>query len=73
MNKNEINFRLNEPYDPKDGEFHIMDSVSGYNIPEFFNEVVLLEFRNDLCSDSNWRNKIAKIISPIIKELNEKI
>lgn len=69
--KGEVTFRLNEPYDPKEGVCHTMDSIITSNWPEYYTNVALLEFRNDYCSDPKWRKKISNLITPIVKELQD--
>jgi predicted N-formylglutamate amidohydrolase len=70
--KEGINYRINEPYDPKVGLCGAMDCVTGYNWPKWQTEVVMLEIRNDYCSDPVWRKKHANILAPIIEELQKK-
>jgi predicted N-formylglutamate amidohydrolase len=67
-----VTYRLNEPYKPEDGVCSAMDALNTYNSPEWETDVVLLEFRNDYCSDPTWRNKQVNMLSPIIEKLNNK-
>jgi len=48
-----------------------MDSIITSNWPKYYTSVALLEFRNDYCSDPRWIKKISKIITPVIRELQE--
>jgi len=64
-----INYRINEPYNPKQGVCHAMDCISNYKSPDWFTEVVLLEFRNDCCLDRKWRKKQVEILSKIVEYL----
>jgi predicted N-formylglutamate amidohydrolase len=62
-------YRLNEPYSPQDGVCFAMDSLTTWNMPEWTTETVLLEFRNDYCSNPAWRRKQVKMLSGLINEL----
>jgi predicted N-formylglutamate amidohydrolase len=64
-----VEYRVNEPYHPKEGVCHAMDNIQTYNWPESQTDVVLMEFRNDHCSDSKWRKKQISILKPIIDQL----
>jgi predicted N-formylglutamate amidohydrolase len=70
--KEGVSYRLNEPYKPEDGVCFAMDAVNTWNWPHWSTDVVLLEFRNDYCSDPAWRKKQVNILSPIINELKNK-
>ena len=67
-----VSYRLNEPYKPEDGVCSAMDALHTHSWPEWYTNVVLLEFRNDYCNDPIWRRKQVKMLSPIIEELKHK-
>jgi len=71
--KHGIIYRLNEPYSPDEGVCYAMESLMFWNLPDFETEAVLLEFRNDHCSNPKFRNKIVDIMTPIVNELNKKV
>jgi hypothetical protein len=48
-----------------------VDSLSSWNSPEWDTGVVLLEFRNDFCSDNTWRKNQVKILTEVINQLKE--
>lgn len=70
--KEGVSYRLNEPYKPEDGVCFAMDAVNTWNWPEWSTDVVLLEFRNDYCSDPAWRKKQVDILAHIVNELKNK-
>lgn len=61
------------PYDPKEGVCHAMDTIITSLWPEQYVKCALLEFRNDLITQKEYRENMVKIISPVLKELSEKI
>lgn len=63
---------MNEPYDPKEGVCHALDSFVNYKMPdiEVPIEGVLLEYRNDYCSDPVFRRHQAELMSEVIKSLH---
>ena len=67
-----VSYRLNEPYKPEDGVCSAMDALNTWNWPEWSTDVVLLEFRNDYCSDPRWRKKQVNMLTPIIEELKHR-
>lgn len=69
--RHEINFRINEPYTPMEGVCHTMDSVQTWGWPDIKTETILFEFRNDMCSDPQFRKNQVKILAPIFEELNK--
>jgi predicted N-formylglutamate amidohydrolase len=69
--KQGVNYRINEPYTPQEGVCHAMDSLYVYNWPEWYTDVVLLEFRNDYCEDPAWRKKQVEMLAPIIDSLKQ--
>jgi predicted N-formylglutamate amidohydrolase len=48
-----------------------MDCVSTSLWPEQEVKCAMLEFRNDLITDSNYRENMVNILSPVIKEFNK--
>ena len=68
--KSDIKFRLNEPYDMKEGFCHAQESMLSWNHPDT-PEVIILNFRYDLCSKYRWRNKFLNTIIPAIQELSD--
>ena len=70
LNNKGIRCRFNEPFDMSEGTCNAQDAMLSWNYPEV-PEVIILNFRNDLCSYSKWRKEIANIISPIINSLSE--
>ena len=56
-----MSYRINEPYNANDGLCYNLDVMTSYKYPTL-TEGVLLEFRNDYCSDPNWREKITEIL-----------
>lgn len=71
--KNNVDYRLNLPYDPKEGVCFAMDSVSTSLWPEFVVKTAMLEFRNDLITDVKYRANMVNILAPVFMELNDKI
>jgi predicted N-formylglutamate amidohydrolase len=69
--KNGVNYRLNEPYNPSEGVCHAMDSIITYDSPNKEVITCLLEFRNDYCSDKEYRKKHVNLLSPIVEELGK--
>lgn len=67
-----VSYRVNEPYSPKDGVCQAVDALNTWNWPEWYTDVVLLEFRNDYCSDPSWRKKQVNILSQIVDTLKDK-
>jgi len=70
--KEGVNFRINEPYKPGDGTCHTLDCLETYNAPDWLTDVVMLEFRNDFCSDPSFRKRQSKMLAGIINELKNK-
>lgn len=66
-----VDYRLNEPYHPNEGVCHAMDCMSTYKWPEWYTQVVLLEFRNDYASDPKWRRKQVEILSKVVEYLKD--
>jgi predicted N-formylglutamate amidohydrolase len=64
-----VTYRLNEPYSPQDGVCFAMDSLTTWNMPEWTTDTVLLEFRNDYCSDPSWRRKQVKMLTGLVNDL----
>jgi predicted N-formylglutamate amidohydrolase len=64
-----ITCRLNEPYDMSGGQCHAQDSMMNWNHPDR-PEVVIMNFRSDLCTKRKWRKEISDIIKPVITELS---
>ncbi len=64
-----IKCRLNEPYDMNDGFCHAQDSMISWNHP-YTPEVLIMNFRNDLCSKSKWRKQVLNIMTPVLEELS---
>jgi len=61
------------PYDPKEGVCHAMDTIEVSLWPEQYVKCALLEFRNDLITQPKYRANMVKILSPVIKELSQRI
>ena len=59
---------LNEPYDMKSGVLNAQDNIISWKHPDK-TEVVMIEFRNDHCSNPEWRKKMIDAIIPIIDSL----
>lgn len=68
--KNNISYRLNEPYHPRDGVCFVLDSLQSWTSDK--TDVILLEFRNDYCSDPVFQKQIANIFTPILQSLQNK-
>lgn len=66
-----VNYRINEPYHPNEGVCHAMDCISTYKWPDWYTQVVLLEFRNDYCSDTKWRKKQVDMLTKVVEYLND--
>jgi predicted N-formylglutamate amidohydrolase len=62
---------LNLPYNPNEGVCHVMDSVSTSLWPEQEVKCAMLEFRNDLITDSIYRENMVNIITPVIRDFNK--
>lgn len=67
-----MNYRINEPYDARDGLCFTLESIISHNQPNATERVegVMLEFRNDFCSNKDFRRKQSLILGEIIKSLN---
>lgn len=50
-----------------------MDVVSTSLWPEEEIKCAMLEFRNDLITDPNYRANMVNILSPVLRELNDLI
>jgi predicted N-formylglutamate amidohydrolase len=66
--KDGISYRLNEPYKPSEGVCFAMDCIETYN-DAGRTDAVLLEFRNDYCSDKSFRERITNVMTPLINDL----
>jgi predicted N-formylglutamate amidohydrolase len=64
-----IKCRLNEPYDMKGGQCYAQDTMMNWNHPHV-PEVLMMNFRSDLCKKRKLRKQILNIIKPVIDELS---
>jgi len=63
-----VSYRVNEPYDANDGLCYSLDVMTAYKYP-ILTEGVLLEFRNDYCSNREWREKVSGYLKPALNSL----
>ena len=68
LENNNYNFRNNEPYNAKDLFMASLNGMASWNYPEM-TEVVLIEVRNDLCSDVDYREKLSSVIADVLVKI----
>lgn len=66
--KNEVSFRINEPYDMNSGFMFNYDAICNYNFPELC-EGVMIEVRNDMAENNDYREFITDVLSDAIKDV----
>ena len=59
---------LNAPWSAKDGFMYAADQFSTEGT-----HVIMFEFRNDLCTNEEWRRKALDITQKVLHELGHKV